>query len=160
MTLTKYIPIQLLAYPVGKFFYIGLKNFFSMNPIISNIVGKITAVIFAFYLHRIFTFNVKRRIFFYHQAILYFFTFFYPSIELLFSLISKIFIDKIGCLITYNKHLHTLLFNCYKKRFLSVSIANNLTSLTLLIFWAAALLIFFGAGDFFFIISSITLLES
>lgn len=83
---------------------------------------------------------------------------FYPSIELLFSFIRKIFIDKIGSQTADNKHLHTLLFNYYKKRFLSVSIANNLTSLSLVIFWAAPLLIFVGADDFFFIISSIILL--
>lgn len=83
---------------------------------------------------------------------------FYPSIELLFSFIRKIFIDKIGSQTADNKHLHTLLFNYYKKRFLSVSIANNLTCLSLVFFWASPLLIFFGADDFFFIISSIILL--
>ena len=84
--------------------------------------------------------------------------FFYPSIELLFSFIRKIFFDKIGSQTADNKHLHTLLFNNYKKRFLSVSFANNLTTFSLMIFWAAPLLIFFGADDLFFIISSIILL--
>ena len=83
---------------------------------------------------------------------------FYPSIELLFSFIRKIFFDKIGSQTADNKHLHTLLFYNYKKRFLSVSIANNLTTLSLVIFWAAPLLIFVGADDFFFISSSIILL--
>ena len=90
MTLVKYTAIQLLAYLVDMFFYIGLINVFFMNPIISNVFGKIAAGIFAFYLHRIFTFNVKTKKFFYQQVILYFFILFLniplSSLILIFNL--------------------------------------------------------------------------
>lgn len=66
-----------------------------------------------------------------------------------FPLIKKFFTDIIGSQTADNKSLNKLLFKHYKKGFLSVSIANNFTSLSLWIFWAAPLLIFVGADDFF-----------
>ncbi len=72
MTFTKYLAIQLLAYVIDMFFFTVSVNMLFINPITSNICGKIAAGIFAFFLHRIFTFNIKTKKIVYQQAILYF----------------------------------------------------------------------------------------
>lgn len=71
MTLVRYILIQLLAYGIDLGLFVLLVKSGMAGPIVSNIAAKVAAGVFAFVIHRSFTFqgattaSVKR------QAILY-----------------------------------------------------------------------------------------
>lgn len=57
MTFIKYGIIQLLAYALDMGSFILLILLFKDEPILANIAGKLTAGVFAFFLHRHFTFK-------------------------------------------------------------------------------------------------------
>lgn len=72
MTFVRYIAIQLLAYGIDMgLFLIVLKSGLS-GPIMANVLAKLAAGIFAFIVHRNFTFRVAESSAIRHQAIRYF----------------------------------------------------------------------------------------
>lgn len=72
MTFVRYAAIQLLAYGIDMgLFLIVFKSGLS-GPIIANVLAKLSAGIFAFFVHRSFTFRVADSSAFRHQAIRYF----------------------------------------------------------------------------------------
>ena len=60
MTFARYIAVQLFAYGIDMGIFLALLNFVFEGPIISNVLGKIAAGVFAFLLHRSFTFRFER----------------------------------------------------------------------------------------------------
>lgn len=72
MTFARYVAIQLLAYGIDMgLFLIVLKSGLS-GPIMANVFAKLIAGIFAFIIHRNFTFRVADSSSIRHQAIRYF----------------------------------------------------------------------------------------
>lgn len=72
MTFVRYVAIQLLAYGIDMgLFLIVLKSGLS-DPIVANVIAKLAAGIFAFVVHRTFTFRVESNSATKHQAIRYF----------------------------------------------------------------------------------------
>lgn len=72
MTFVRYVTIQLLAYGIDMgLFLIILKSGLS-EPIMANVFAKLAAGIFAFIVHRNFTFRVAESSAIKHQAIRYF----------------------------------------------------------------------------------------
>ncbi len=72
MTFVRYVAIQLLAYGIDMgLFLIVLKSGLS-DPIAANVIAKLAAGIFAFVVHRTFTFRVENNSAAKHQAIRYF----------------------------------------------------------------------------------------
>ncbi|MBV6750881.1 GtrA family protein [Pseudomonas chlororaphis] len=57
MTFLRYITIQILAYALDMGSFVLLTSTFKNNWVIMNIAGKMIAGIFAFFLHRHFTFE-------------------------------------------------------------------------------------------------------
>ncbi|NUT88932.1 GtrA family protein [Pseudomonas corrugata] len=57
MTFIRYAAIQLLAYALDMGTFLLLMAFFKGEPILANIAGKGVAGVFAFFLHRHFTFK-------------------------------------------------------------------------------------------------------
>lgn len=72
MIFVRYVAIQLLAYGIDMgLFFIVLKSGLS-GPIMANVLAKLAAGIFAFIVHRSFTFRVTNSSAIKHQAIRYF----------------------------------------------------------------------------------------
>lgn len=63
---------------------------------------------------------------------------FYPSFELLFSFLRKLFFG-LSPLTPDRKHLHSKIFNCYKKKY-TAHVSNNLVMPTMILFWGAPLI--------------------
>lgn len=59
MTFVRYIIIQVAAYAIDMGVFLLVMELFVYGPILSNVVAKIAAGIFAFILHRKFTFEVS-----------------------------------------------------------------------------------------------------
>lgn len=61
MTFARYIAVGLFAYGIDMGVFLALLNFVLEGPLISNVLGKIVAGVFAFLSHRSFTFRLDRR---------------------------------------------------------------------------------------------------
>ena len=61
MTFFRYIWIQIFAYIVDMGVFLILIELLAIGPLISNVVSKLVAGAFAFFLHRSFTFELKGR---------------------------------------------------------------------------------------------------
>ncbi|TKB26117.1 GtrA family protein [Desulfopila sp. IMCC35006] len=72
MKFVRYIAVQVLAYGLDMGGFLIVFDYFGAGPIIANIVGKIVAGIFAFFVHRSFTFVVSREGRKTRQAAMYF----------------------------------------------------------------------------------------
>jgi len=59
VTFIRYIIIQVAAYAIDMGVFLLVMEWFVVGPILSNVFAKITAGIFAFILHRKFTFEVS-----------------------------------------------------------------------------------------------------
>ena len=61
MTLLRYVLVQLVAYAIdlGGFYVLITAGVF--GPLVANVGGKIAAGIFAFFVHRRFTFGVRQQ---------------------------------------------------------------------------------------------------
>jgi putative flippase GtrA len=57
LTFIRYGAIQLMAYALDMGAFLLLITFFEGHPVLANIAGKVTAGVFAFFLHRHFTFK-------------------------------------------------------------------------------------------------------
>lgn len=58
MKFVRYVAVQVLAYGLDMGGFLLLFDFFGTGPIIANFFGKIVAGVFAFFVHRSFTFGV------------------------------------------------------------------------------------------------------
>jgi len=112
MALLKYISIQILAYVIdlGLFTFLLYLGYF--GPLMANVLGKLAAGIFAFILHRSFTFKLEKQDHNRNQAVKYFtllglnipFTALLLALLLLIiplPIYSKILSDVIGVLLSF-----------------------------------------------------------
>lgn len=72
MTFVRYIAIQLLAYGIDMGLFLTVLKSGLSGPIMANVLAKLAAGIFAFIVHRNFTFRVAESSAIRHQAIRYF----------------------------------------------------------------------------------------
>lgn len=72
MTFVRYVAIQLLAYGIDMGLFLIVLHSGIAGPIWANVLAKITAGIFAFIVHRSFTFRVGDNTVMIQQAIRYF----------------------------------------------------------------------------------------
>jgi putative flippase GtrA len=61
MTLVRYIAIQLIAYGIDMGLFLAFIYLGYLDPLVSNILGKVAAGIFAFLVHRSFTFRLDKK---------------------------------------------------------------------------------------------------
>lgn len=61
MTFVRYVAIQIFAYGIDMGVYLASLYLGFLGPIISNVLGKISAGIFAFIVHRSFTFRLDKK---------------------------------------------------------------------------------------------------
>lgn len=84
---------------------------------------------------------------------------FYPSFELLFSFIRKIFILKKNPFSADHEHLHSLIYKYNLKNNESSKKSNNLSTILLIFFWSSPLYTIFFYDDLLFIIFMILILS-
>lgn len=72
MTFVRYVTIQLLAYGIDMGLFLIILKLGLSEPIMANVFAKLAAGIFAFIVHRNFTFRVAESSAIKHQAIRYF----------------------------------------------------------------------------------------
>ena len=72
MTFMRYALIQVLAYCIDMGVFFMLLKSSTSSPIVSNIVAKLVAGLFAFFIHRHFTFDAVQKSGLGHQAARYF----------------------------------------------------------------------------------------
>lgn len=128
-TLISFIIITMFIYlffnlPFGKIFLGDLGAYFLaflMSMLIINFFGKYTEIL---------SWN----------AIL---ILFYPSFELLFSFIRKIYFEKKNPLEPDHKHLHSIMYRYFLNKNKKKKYSNNLSSILLFIFWSSPLYILF-----------------
>ena len=72
MTFVRYVAIQLLAYGIDMGLFLIIFKSGISGPIMANVLAKLAAGIFAFFVHRNFTFRVADSSPLRHQAIRYF----------------------------------------------------------------------------------------
>ncbi|KJZ55930.1 GtrA family protein [Pseudomonas marginalis] len=61
MTFIRYGAIQVMAYALDMGSFLLLLSLFNDQPVLSNVAGKVIAGVFAFFLHRHFTFQSTHR---------------------------------------------------------------------------------------------------
>jgi putative flippase GtrA len=72
VTFVRYVIIQLLAYGIDMGFFLSVLKSGLSGPIAANVIAKLAAGVFAFAVHRTFTFRVEDNSATKHQAIRYF----------------------------------------------------------------------------------------
>lgn len=72
MTFVRYVVIQLLAYGIDMGLFLAVLKSGLSEPIAANVIAKLAAGIFAFVVHRTFTFRANNKSATKHQAIRYF----------------------------------------------------------------------------------------
>lgn len=72
MTFMRYVAIQLIAYGIDMGLFLIVLKLGLSGPILANVLAKLAAGIFAFIVHRNFTFRVADNSTIKHQAVRYF----------------------------------------------------------------------------------------